>query len=85
MSILLGLDGSRSYGAVVSAEFKDFLALVHQLADRIRSWSIGSWCQLSLRTSRLWSITVSVPHQGRRACWSYALVCWRVTDVEARV
>ena len=29
VSILLGLDGLRSYGAVVSAEFKDFLALVH--------------------------------------------------------
>ena len=29
VSILLGLDGLRSYGAVVSAEFKDFPTLVH--------------------------------------------------------
>ena len=30
MSVLSGLGGLRSYGAVVSAEFKDFLTLVHQ-------------------------------------------------------
>ena len=35
MSILLGLDGLRSYGAVVSVEFKDFPTLVHYLRSAI--------------------------------------------------